>query len=271
MFFIISKLFAFLIKPFVWFSIFFIWGVLQFYWKDKSVNLKRFKFLQIGDPLRKLFISLVILYLFGNSVLYNEVNLLWESQVGNIKKRKAEGCKIAVVLGGYSSYDPATDLFRLNDAGDRFLKGFEGLIDSTYEKVILSGGSTAIFYKPFYEAEYAGRYLSELGINSSRIILDKKARNTYENAVYTKAIIDSLNYKGQVALITSAQHMYRSQKCFDKVGVNYIPVVAHFTSSSYRRYNWESILIPHTSTFDAWNALIHEWIGIIAYKLTGKI
>ena len=65
--------------------------------------------------------------------------------------------------------------------------------------------------------------------------------------------------------------MYRSKKCFDKVGVKYVPVAAHFTSSSYRRYNWESFLIPHTSTFDSWNALIHEWIGIVAYKLTGKI
>jgi len=76
---------------------------------------------------------------------------LWESQQNNLERRKAKNCKIAVVLGGYSAYDPATDLFSLNDAGDRFLKG--------------------------------------LGISSNRILLDKKARNTFENALLQRKFL----------------------------------------------------------------------------------
>ena len=102
-------------------------------------------------PFRKFQISLIVLYLFGNSVLFNVINLLWESQQNNLERRKAKNCKIAVVLGGYSAYDPATDLFSLNDAGDRFLKG--------------------------------------LGISLNRILLDKKARNTFENALLQRKFL----------------------------------------------------------------------------------
>jgi uncharacterized SAM-binding protein YcdF (DUF218 family) len=109
-----------------------------------------------------------------------------------------------------------------------------------------------------------------LGIDSNKIIIDPKARNTYENAVYTKHLLDSLKIKDPVCLITSAAHMNRSAMCYKKVGVPFVEYRAHFTSSKDRNYSFSSFIVPSAGAIDKLGDLMHEWIGIMTYKISGK-
>jgi uncharacterized SAM-binding protein YcdF (DUF218 family) len=88
--------------------------------------------------------------------------------------------------------------------------------------------------------------------------------------VETKKILDSLKVNEPVLLVTSAGHMRRSMACFKKVGVAFITYPVNYQSHLDRKYSWDAILIPSAGTISKWDALIHEWVGYLAYKLTGK-
>ena len=217
-------------------------------------------------------IAFFLLFILGNHPLVNELNIRWEQKVPAKRiYHKDSFPRIAVVLGGYGYYDDKNDYFRLKGEGDRFMVGLQGLLLNKFDKIILTGGSSSVFTKVYYEAEEAANYLKRMGIDSNKIIVDNLSRNTYENAVYTQKILDSLNFKEPVLLITSAAHMYRSEGCYKKVGVNFIPYVSHPTCDPNRRYNLEAWIIPNPGSLQTMSNLLHEWVGVVTYKLTGKI
>ena len=53
-------------------------------------------------------------------------------------------------------------------------------------KILFTGGSVEILREPTVEADAAGMVLRDLGIGSDRLILERKARNTAENAILAK-------------------------------------------------------------------------------------
>ncbi len=267
MFFVISKFLHFIIKPHFWIFLFVLITLLKLWFSNKKWIQK----LPITAK-RSAFIAFLLLFILGNHPLVNELNIRWEQRVPQKRIYHQDSFpRIAVILGGYGYYDDQNDYFRLGSEGDRFMVGLQGLLLNKFDKVILTGGSSAIFNKVYYEAEEAGRYLQNMGIDSSKIIIDNLSRNTYENALYTQKILDSLNYKQPVLLVTSAAHMYRSEGCYKKVGVNFIPYVAHPTCDPNRRYNLEAWLIPNPGSLQTMSNLLHEWVGVISYKLSGKM
>ena len=231
-------------------------------------------FLQKINVKKSLISAFLILFICGNGVLINELNVWWEGSEGaesiSDAHVKSKLPKTAVVLGGYLGYDKVRNRFRLMEAGDRFMVGFQGIQLNKFDRVILSGGSSSIINHVYYEAVEARKYMISLGVDSNKIIIDPKARNTYENAVFTKHLLDSLGIKEPICLITSASHMNRSAMCYKKVGVPFVEYRAHFTSSKDRNYSLSTFLVPSAGAIDKLGDLIHEWIGIIAYKLTNK-
>ena len=69
-------------------------------------------------------------------------------------------------------------------------------------------------------------------------------------------------------MITSAFHMRRSLNCFDAVGMD----VAPYSTDRYagpRKFEFDHLFIPNTSSINDWNTLIHEIVGYITYKVIG--
>lgn len=235
---------------------------------------KFYAFLQKINVKKMLIAAAVIFYVCGNSVIINEINVLWEGSEGGESISDVTSVsklpKTAVVLGGYLGYDKSRNRYRLMESGDRFMAGFQGIQLKKFDRVILSGGSSSIFNHVYYEAVEARKYMISLGVDSNKIIIDPKARNTYENALYTKQLLDSLGVKEPICLITSAGHMNRSAMCYKKVGVPFIEYRAHFTSNINRHYSLSEFLIPSAGAIVKLVELMHEWIGILAYKFTNK-
>ena len=278
MFFILSKVLSFLLSPLFWVSILVVIALLKLNLRE-TVPQNKFKkwfylYLQKRNARKNLSYAIVILFLCGNSVLINELNIWWEGSEGSESildvSVKSTLPKTAVVLGGYLGYDRVRNRYRLMDAGDRFMVGFQGIQLGKFDRVILSGGSSSIINHVYYEAVEARKYMISLGVDSNKIIIDPKARNTYENAVYTKHLLDSLKIKDPVCLITSASHMNRSAMCYKKVGVPFVEYRAHFTSSKDRNYSLSSFIVPSAGAIDKLGDLMHEWIGIMTYKISGK-
>ena len=70
-------------------------------------------------------------------------------------------------------------------------------------------------------------------------------------------------------LVTSAHHMPRSMGLFRKAGFE---VVAWPTDYFTAREVWPSLALGSgTENLDILNAALREWVGLMAYHLTGKI
>src|SRR5262249_50874328 len=82
-------------------------------------------------------------------------------------------------------------------------------------RVLFSGGALIDDGDP--EAKFAARLLDSFGIVPSRIILEDRSRNTLENAVFSKAIVQPKPGERWL-LVTSAYHMPRAIGVFREAG-----------------------------------------------------
>jgi uncharacterized SAM-binding protein YcdF (DUF218 family) len=126
------------------------------------------------------------------------------------------------------------------------------------------------------EADAFKQLIAEQGlaeITLSTAYYENQSRNTYENAVYSKKMIDQLGVGNPSIktrswlLVTSAMHMPRPVKIFEKHGVQIIPIPVDYQTAN--TLQWREFDLTEGAFL--WNRLLHEYIGIIACKLTGKI
>ena len=100
------------------------------------------------------------------------------------------------------------------------------------------------------------------------ILIEDISRNTYENAKYAKELIIDHELKGPFLLSTSACHMRRSLACFDKQELQVDAFPVDYLSGK-REFNPDRLFRPKSHVLKSWNALIHEWVGFLFYKIAG--
>ena len=184
-----------------------------------------------------------------------------------------------IILGGaISGKDITIDRgeVSMNSSAERVTKALELIRRYPGKPFIFSGFSNRVIPRGMSEAEAFKQLIQEQGlaqISKDTAYYENQSRNTYENAVYSKKIIDQLGVgnpsikTGLWLLVTSATHMPRSVKIFEKQGIQIIPIPVDYQTS--HTLDWREFSITGGATL--WNNLLHEYIGIVAYKLTGKI
>ena len=123
------------------------------------------------------------------------------------------------------------------------------------------------------EAFQFKQVLVEEGIPQEDILVESVSKNTYQNAVESKNVLDALLPGNEsILLITSAIHMKRSIACFEKAGFRPFDTFStdHYTRSK-RGYYLDEYIIPNESVLSDWHKLIHEWVGYLTYWMMGYI
>ena len=133
-------------------------------------------------------------------------------------------------------------------------------------RLIYAGGSGALTQHGHGTTETARMLFKQLGLNSDRVLFDTKARNTFENAVNSFNLIGQ-QAEGDWVLITSAFHIPRSVGIFRKVGWNVIAYPVDYQTSGKLNYDWN---IGSLYNFLEFSRGLHEWLGLIVYRVTGK-
>ena len=108
----------------------------------------------------------------------------------------------------------------------------------------------------------------EFGIPKDKVLVETQSRNTRENVLYTKAILNKLKAK-KVILVTSAFHLPRSYALFKKAGIDAVPVASDFYITD-QRYNPFSF-IPSLGSLALSSIAIKEYAGLFVYRLMGWI
>lgn len=175
-----------------------------------------------------------------------------------------------VVLGGGmdAEINEARGGYELNRAGDRFVEALR--LAETYPgaKVVLTGGIGDIEQTGEPEAVAGERFFLDLGIARERLLLETASRNTEENAVFTKALVEPKPGETWL-LVTSAFHMPRSVGLFRKAGFDVVPWPVDYRGAGTEAFGItlhqpaENVTVTTLAT--------REWIGLLAYYLAGRI
>lgn len=174
-----------------------------------------------------------------------------------------------LVLGGVAvrQTTEADGIPSLDKTGERYAAGAalgKRFSDAT---LIFVGGSGALFPGVTQEADVAERYFLSAGIEPYRLRIERRSRNTAENAFNAFRLIEPCS-PGATILVTSAWHMPRAMSSFASAGWHgLIPWPVDFRSGDFRsRVGWH----PRANLKNL-NTGVREWIGLFAYRLSGRI
>jgi uncharacterized SAM-binding protein YcdF (DUF218 family) len=135
-------------------------------------------------------------------------------------------------------------------------------------RMVFSGGSPNLISNDAREADYAGAILESLGVARSRLIIERRSRNTLENAEFSKALVAPHDGERWL-LVTSAYHMPRSVGLFRKAGFAVEPYPVDW------RVGGRDDLFAFTNLgvdgLERTDIAVREWMGLAAYRATGKI
>ena len=256
MFFILSKVFGFFVQP-LNFSILLLLVSLL------AMALRWRKLAAAGAALAFLVLTLATWTSLGSMMLSPLEDRYPKPQF------PAEVAGIIVLGGGFEgAINLARGGYELNSGGDRFVE--TAILARRYPaaRVVVTGGTGALLLAGEGDADTAPRLLSALGVEPQRLVLENRSRNTYENAVFTREMVSPKPGETWL-LVTSAFHMPRSKALFDKAGFATLPWPV-----DYRTSGEEGIGLFTDNAADALQnttLAIREWIGLVAYWLTGKI
>jgi uncharacterized SAM-binding protein YcdF (DUF218 family) len=168
-----------------------------------------------------------------------------------------------IVLGGSvnAHLSAARGRPSVRDASERLFAAGELARRYPDARLIVSGGEALIIPTGEREADVMRDVLVSQGISASRVELESRSRNTYENAVETKRKADPKPGEVRV-LITSAWHMPRADGCFRTAGWNIIPYPVDYQSTG--ETEWPTFqLRQELARFDT---ATREWAGLAVYR-----
>lgn len=256
MFFILSKVAAFALKPLNWMFLPALLGLFS-----KKTNRRR-----------KCLLALTIMLLtFTNPWLVNQFAVVWETDKRN-PDTIIEPYDTGIVLGGYVNFNAASPpgVLTFHQAGNRLTSALMLYQTGKIRSILLSGGAGRIVGNAPPEAAEARKFLIRCGVPDSVILIENNSRNTRENALYSKQLVERAAPGSRCLLITSAWHTRRAKACFHKTGLICDAFGTDFLTekSNGNGWNW---LEPDWKALMKWELLIKEWVGWLAYRMNGYI
>jgi uncharacterized SAM-binding protein YcdF (DUF218 family) len=223
--------------------------------------------------------GLMILFLASNPFVSEQLIRSLERQVmppGPVPR--ADG--VIVLGGGITSQAWPRPTPEVNEAGDRLLYGAHLIREGLADWMVLAGGSGEIAFAEQTEAEAMREMLAWMGVEPEQIILDVTSRTTYENAREALPLARDRGARS-VHLVTSASHMPRSLAVFRRQArrlgmedLEIIPAPCDFLVIDPEKwppwyYQLASSILPTAEALDRSTRMIHEYYGLVAYRLRG--
>lgn len=212
--------------------------------------------------------GLVLLFLFTNVFISNALLRWWEVEpvlISSLPKYD-----VGIVLGGITSDKEPRDRVHTSGAADRVLHAVHLYREGKINKILVSGGSGKILQDSVTEAILLKRLLLQSGIPEADILVEDASRNTHENALFSKSLLDEKAPNQRYLLLTSAFHMRRASACFAKVG---LPVGLYSADlrTDENKFTPDILFLPSSGGLHNWEIIIREMLGMMAYKVSGYI
>lgn len=253
MFYIVSKLLTFLLMPL---------GIIMVLILSITLCKNRTKAKRLG------YFTLLLTYLFSVPILENKLVESWETPQKSINELSNYDVGILLTGALINSGTQYSENINLGSSGDRLWQTLHLYKKGKIKHIIISGGNISLVENTQRtEIEFAYQFLIQNGVPSEFILLDTRARNTNENAIYSTKILKEKFKKPSCLLITSAFHMKRAMACFKKRG----NIVSSFPSNvlSSIRDNQIIDFLPSVHSLVQTSLIFKEIIGFTVYKAMG--
>lgn len=220
-------------------------------------------------------LALIALLLGSNGWVANRLvqSLEWQ----HVPQGDLPNADAIVVLGGaIRPQVPPRPWIDVMEAGDRAIYGAQLYLQGKAPVVILSGGR--IDWRgggSASESADMAQLVEALGVPASAILQDPTSLNTRENAVNVQEILQERGLQ-KILLVTSAIHMPRSLRIFQKLQINAIPAPTDFLITEQELAEIQNTpqafllnLLPDVERLQQTSRVLKEYIGIMVYQLRG--
>jgi uncharacterized SAM-binding protein YcdF (DUF218 family) len=173
-----------------------------------------------------------------------------------------------VVLGGAIDADLSAShgTVVFTRAADRVIEAAALARQYPKARIIFSGGSGKLTDGQ-READYAAAIFERLGVAKDRLTMERRSRNTTENAEFSKQLAAPKSGERWL-LVTSAFHMPRSIGIFRKVGFPVEPCPVDWrTGGSGDLLEFSPYVLDGLERTEI---AVREYLGLVAYRISGK-
>ena len=173
-----------------------------------------------------------------------------------------------VLLGGSieASESMSRDSLVANESAERLLDTIALAHRYPSARILITGGGGTVFGDGTAEAPIIAAYFKTIGIDPARVMIEDRSRTTYENAMYSRALVEPKRTERWL-LVTSAWHMPRAVGVFRKAGFEVTPYpVDYRTRGTIEEQKVFAFVSDGLRRLDV---ATKEWAGLIAYRLAG--
>lgn len=169
-----------------------------------------------------------------------------------------------VILGAGVALAPEYGTHTLGAASLQRVRYGAKLARLTKLPTLVSGGNPD--KTPYPEAWYMQQALTEELGQPARWVEDT-SDNTHENAINSAALLTSAGIS-RIYLVTTASHMWRARRSFELAGLEVVPAPTLYSGRVFSMI-WNAY-VPNPASLSLWHELLHEVLGIVAYRLRGN-
>jgi uncharacterized SAM-binding protein YcdF (DUF218 family) len=220
--------------------------------------------------------ALALLWLGGSD--YVSTSLVRSLEWQHLPSENLPEAEMIVVLGGGTgSAQYPREIVELSGAADRMFYASWLYHQGVAPRLLLTGGNIPwLGVQETKSAENMAFVMQMLGVPEQVLLLETASLNTFENAVFSKAILDQEGVS-RIVLVTSAMHMPRSVKIFEAQGFDVIPAPTDFAVS---QAGWDRLwkpdlvtqifhVLPNVDNLSATTLALKEYLGMLVYSLRG--
>jgi len=209
-----------------------------------------------------IYIAIGVLYILSTPIFSNNFFKLIEGSEYRKPISAIDSADAIVVLSGMLGINEVGDSTYIEWGDpDRFFGGITLFKAGKAQKLIFTGSKMPWDKAKKTEGEVLKEYAISNGIPSEKILVTKDVENTADEAVAVKELISPSK---RIILVTSAYHMYRAKKLFEKQKFEVIPYKLDFKISGNDQITFMDFL-PSAIDLQLTETGIREIIGRLFY------
>ena len=200
---------------------------------------------------------------FVADLLWKLVEYPWQ----RIDENDAPTADAIIVLssGGRPQAPGKSNIYEWRDP-DRYFAGISLFQKGKAPKLFFTGGTTPYGRGLKDEGTLYKEHAITMGIPIDAISTTEKILNTAQEAIEIRRNLNQINSSSKILLVTSAFHMKRAKKLFERKGFLVYPFPVDFKTSISSR--WESPFqwIPNAGSLSKSSSALRELLGRTIYR-----
>jgi len=136
--------------------------------------------------------------------------------------------------------------------------------------IVVTGGKVNLNTPGNMLAKDMHDFLVGQGVKEEDLLMEDASSTTFENAWNSGEKFLTPRGIDKIVLVTSAFHMWRSERCFRALGFQVVPSPCDYRATWFS-WSLTAFVAPSPHAAAGVETVVHEWLGIAWYWLWGRI